>query len=716
MTTAEKAMHTIAAIVVLAVVATILCTACVARFEPPVETRGEAVLTPTVKPTHTLKPTATPLAPLPTASELPTPSFVDVQGSGTGTQEAYEEIPPGWGITITVDGVKVITAEGTGRGWLTPMPAAPTVVPPTSTPTSTPTYTLQPTAAPPTPTPSPERTLARVVEGLDGDTIKVDMAGTIHTVHYTGIDAPEITWPPEWMGPEAARTNRLLVEGKGVYLEKDVSDTDSYGRLLRYVFLEDGTFANARLVRLGYAEVNTNTLDVRYRDLFLKLQQEAKEAERGLWGPTPTPAPTATSIPATPTPVPTVLPSPTLTPAPEEKKAFRFTVDSLKEGKNEIGRLVIEKIVPRIVDGTEKDFKENVKYYEFPVESLGIITLEISREVDERVGGREEKHIWRLGERVISRNDHSQLSWGGDDLHVAHFAFDNKRYVVLPDFGFGMHEWWWDYCFNILEEGELKPTGTISISGRSSADWDFSALQILGYQGFLYLLRSDGWRVDLTRSSQGTSIIILRNGAEVDLFYTHLIFSHHSGYPSKNPEVAEFIVKDEELYLRMDNNYCFHAGLFGREDPSSGNSLFVCISQYYGLSGAQVVRANEDFKSDYLENAEEQDLALADSEKWQEFPTGVYPYEPDPDLETESKKDWVTPLILRTLNYLLAGETEKARQTLEEDFHRLSAEHYSGAITLEVINRRLGFSEVSATPAYGDLEWYYSLFGIVSSE
>jgi micrococcal nuclease len=70
--------------------------------------------------------------------------------------------------------------------------------------------------------------------------------------------------------------------------------------------LADGTFVNAELVRLGYAQSVTYPPDVRYQDLFLEMQQEAREAKRGLWGPTPTllPLPTATPIPATATTAP----------------------------------------------------------------------------------------------------------------------------------------------------------------------------------------------------------------------------------------------------------------------------------------------------------------------------------------------------------------------------------------------------------------------------
>ncbi|MEF3274624.1 MAG: thermonuclease family protein [Chloroflexus sp.] len=172
-------------------------------------------------------------------------------------------------------------------------------------------------------TPTSEWVAARVIEVIDGDTIRVDIDGKTYTVRYIGIDTPETRHPSrpvEWMGPEATAANRQLVENQIVYLERDVSETDRYGRLLRYVFLADGTFVNAELVRLGYAQVATYPPDVRYQSLFLALQQEARAAERGLWGaPTPTMrpvvAPTATL--STPRP-PQASPMPEPPPAASE--------------------------------------------------------------------------------------------------------------------------------------------------------------------------------------------------------------------------------------------------------------------------------------------------------------------------------------------------------------------------------------------------------------
>ena len=84
-------------------------------------------------------------------------------------------------------------------------------------------------------------------------------------------------------GKEASDKNKELVLNKAVILEKDVCETDKYGRLLRYVYVGD-VFINAELVMLGYAQVTTYPPDVKYQSLFLQLQREAEEAGRGLWG------------------------------------------------------------------------------------------------------------------------------------------------------------------------------------------------------------------------------------------------------------------------------------------------------------------------------------------------------------------------------------------------------------------------------------------------
>lgn len=126
-----------------------------------------------------------------------------------------------------------------------------------------------------------------VTKAIDGDTIEIEGG---QRVRYLGVDTPETKdprKPVQCFGKEAARKNRELVEGKRVILEKDITDTDKYNRLLRFVYLplEDGTmlFVNDYLIREGFAKVLTIPPDVKFAEQFLEAQRKAREGSLGLW-------------------------------------------------------------------------------------------------------------------------------------------------------------------------------------------------------------------------------------------------------------------------------------------------------------------------------------------------------------------------------------------------------------------------------------------------
>ncbi len=122
--------------------------------------------------------------------------------------------------------------------------------------------------------------VARVV---DGDTIELE---TGEKVRYIGVNTPETVSPKklvECYGKEASNKNKELVAGQKVRLIKDVSQTDRYGRLLRYVYLEDGTFINLKLVQEGYAYADTFPPDVKYSKIFVAAQKQAQAQKQGLW-------------------------------------------------------------------------------------------------------------------------------------------------------------------------------------------------------------------------------------------------------------------------------------------------------------------------------------------------------------------------------------------------------------------------------------------------
>ena len=131
---------------------------------------------------------------------------------------------------------------------------------------------------------------------IDGDTIVLSDG---LKVRLTGIDTPEVYFSEkllkdskksgqdiktiQGLGRRASAFTKELCLGKKVRLEYDVDRFDRYKRTLAYVYLEDGTFINAKIVQEGFAQVMTVVPNVKYADLFIKLQNEAREASRGLW-------------------------------------------------------------------------------------------------------------------------------------------------------------------------------------------------------------------------------------------------------------------------------------------------------------------------------------------------------------------------------------------------------------------------------------------------
>jgi micrococcal nuclease len=132
----------------------------------------------------------------------------------------------------------------------------------------------------------------RVRYVFDGDTILLD---TGQRVRYVGIDAPEIGREgeeSEFMALEARESNRQLVARSKIRLEFDHEHKDRHGRLLAYVFLENGEMVNGLLIRKGLAHVLCKKPNVKYQALFIRYQRLAMTEKLGIWtGKAPAPEP-----------------------------------------------------------------------------------------------------------------------------------------------------------------------------------------------------------------------------------------------------------------------------------------------------------------------------------------------------------------------------------------------------------------------------------------
>jgi micrococcal nuclease len=138
--------------------------------------------------------------------------------------------------------------------------------------------------------------VARVV---DGDTLRLSDGRKVRLI---GVDTPEVHYSEKLLrdskrthkdvdvirslGRRSADFTRRLCEGKAIKIEKDITKLDRYGRILGYVYLEDGIFVNAEIIKEGYGQVMTIPPNVKYSEYFYNLQREARNKRIGLWADT----------------------------------------------------------------------------------------------------------------------------------------------------------------------------------------------------------------------------------------------------------------------------------------------------------------------------------------------------------------------------------------------------------------------------------------------
>ncbi len=130
--------------------------------------------------------------------------------------------------------------------------------------------------------------LYHVTKFVDGDTIDVDMNGKSETIRFIGVDTPEThrpNSPVQCFGEKAAAYTKLLIGASNVRLESDPQGTnrDRYNRLLRYVYLPDGTLVNAEIIKQGYGFAVLGFPFTKMQE-FKSYEQEARDSSRGLWG------------------------------------------------------------------------------------------------------------------------------------------------------------------------------------------------------------------------------------------------------------------------------------------------------------------------------------------------------------------------------------------------------------------------------------------------
>lgn len=135
-----------------------------------------------------------------------------------------------------------------------------------------------------------------VTRVVDGDTLKISSGDKVRLI---GVDTPEVHYSEKLvrdsrrsgmdvntirsLGSKASGFTSDLCLDKKISLEYDAVKRDKYGRLLAYVYLEDGTFVNAKILEEGYGQVMTVPPNVKYSEYFRKLERSARNGRKGLW-------------------------------------------------------------------------------------------------------------------------------------------------------------------------------------------------------------------------------------------------------------------------------------------------------------------------------------------------------------------------------------------------------------------------------------------------
>ena len=170
----------------------------------------------------------------------------------------------------------------------------PSIQKPNDTPSVAADVTQEAPPEEPLQTPPPQATQseqAKIIDVVDGDTVKAKTANGTYTVRLIGVDTPETKDPRKRVqcyGQQASSYTESVLSNANVTLQPDPTQQnyDKYNRLLRYIFLADGTLFNQQLIANGYAYEYTYQNNAhKYQAEFRQAMQQAQQQQKGLWSP-----------------------------------------------------------------------------------------------------------------------------------------------------------------------------------------------------------------------------------------------------------------------------------------------------------------------------------------------------------------------------------------------------------------------------------------------
>ncbi len=130
----------------------------------------------------------------------------------------------------------------------------------------------------------------KIIQVVDGDTIRIEVDGVVESVRIIGMDTPEVVdprKPVQCFGVEASNQAKKLLSSQTITLEIEESQgtRDKYRRLLGYIIMPDGRDFGTVMISSGYAYEYTYNTPYKKQSIYKQAQAEAREAELGLWSP-----------------------------------------------------------------------------------------------------------------------------------------------------------------------------------------------------------------------------------------------------------------------------------------------------------------------------------------------------------------------------------------------------------------------------------------------
>ena len=335
---------------------------------------------------------------------------------------------------------------------------------------------------------------------------------------------------------------------------------------------------------------------------------------------------------------------------------FQVFVEDLKEGINKIGNIAVTKIVPQTIK--EISLGENV--------CLGEVDNNLTiKTFSTRYGGQYE--IFYKNKKI----DEGDYLFEGNKIQISIFSYQNSQYIDVISYTGGSGGLWRVHDLYILNKEKNNKLRRVR---HLYNDTPFSFSEnngyvIISYKDFLYIVSSQSGSVGAGACQASTSIFSLQHDREIEEkhFYAGC---YGSFMVTIYPEIF-LVEKDNKFYIKVRNGYFYVLDDFSGSDLKNFRlpQYWAGVDEYYLIKEGKLIRANTDFKKQYLQTAEKYNRILKEG---LDKAGNITIHQAE---ELSIGKGWPSLLLGKVLNLIFAGEKELAWKEFNEDFVELSAKY-----------------------------------------